>query len=226
MEQLGINGIDITIGVILLLSALFAYMRGFVHEVLSVGGWVGATFAALYGFPYARPYAREFIPVDWMADLAAGAVLFVVSLLVLSVLSRFISRAVQESSLNAIDRALGFLFGLARGTLVVLLIFLGISWMSEEKNRPDWLVEARSYSALVSGSDWLVTLVPEETARAAKEQATSAGGDAQQLIEQQRQLEQLQNMLTPEPKAENPQPRDGYGRQERKEMDRLNEGLR
>ncbi|MEZ7845576.1 MAG: CvpA family protein, partial [Rhodospirillales bacterium] len=63
INDLPINVFDAGVILILLISAFLAYMRGFVHEVLSFGGWVGAIFVTLYGFPYAKPYARDLIKI-------------------------------------------------------------------------------------------------------------------------------------------------------------------
>ena len=112
MDNLPINVTDIVLGAVLLLSALLAYARGFVHEVLAVAGWIGAILAAIYGLPYAKPFARDLIPHELAADVAAGVVIFVATLIVLSLLTRAVAGMVKASALNMLDRSLGFLFGL------------------------------------------------------------------------------------------------------------------
>ncbi len=104
MDSLPVNITDIGVGVVLVVSALLAYARGFVHEVLAVAGWIGAIFATIYGFSYVKPFARDLIDLHWIADLTAGTVLFIVSLVVLSIITRLISNRVQASMLNALDR--------------------------------------------------------------------------------------------------------------------------
>ena len=92
---------DIVILVVLLISALLAFARGFVKEMLSVFAWVGAALAALYGFPYVRPLARKYVSVEIVADLIAGAAVFVVALIRLSILSQAISSGVRQSAVGA-----------------------------------------------------------------------------------------------------------------------------
>ena len=121
MAELPFTFLDIAIGIVLLVSGLLAFVRGFVHEVLAVGAWVGAIFIAVFGFPYLRPYARDLIPHELAADVAAGAAIFVVALVVLSLLTRALSDRVKDSALNALDRSLGFVFGLLRGAVLVCL---------------------------------------------------------------------------------------------------------
>ena len=85
LSDFPVNVIDIGVLAVLLISAVLAYARGFVHEVLSVGGWIGAIFATFYGFPYAKPFARKYIPLEIAADLTAGIVIFIVTLVFFSV---------------------------------------------------------------------------------------------------------------------------------------------
>ena len=64
MEATSINPTDIAVIVILLLSALLAFARGLVREVLSVGAWVGAAFAMLYLFPHVLPIVQQVVAKD------------------------------------------------------------------------------------------------------------------------------------------------------------------
>ncbi len=97
ITDLPINVIDVGVLLILLFSAILAYARGFVHEVLSVGGWIGAIFATFYGFPYAKPFARKYISLDLAADLVAGTVIFIVTLVFLSLITRGVATGDQSS---------------------------------------------------------------------------------------------------------------------------------
>ena len=71
MEAFPFAIVDISIAGLLLLSALLAYMRGLVKEVLAVGAWIGASFATLYGFSIAIPYVQQVIGVQLIANISA-----------------------------------------------------------------------------------------------------------------------------------------------------------
>lgn len=137
MDSLPFHIVDLGVGVVLLVSAFFAFARGFVHEVLSVVGWVGAIFAAIYGLPYVKPHARDLIEMELIADIAAGAFIFLITLLLLSLFTSAIARQVKDSSLNALDRALGFLFGLVRGAVLVCLVFIAAEWILVTPPEPE-----------------------------------------------------------------------------------------
>ena len=214
MDNLPVNITDIAVIVVVLASAFLAYARGFVHEVLSVAGWIGAGFITVYAFPLVQPYARELVPIELAADLAAGVVVFVVSLAILSILTRAISKRVQDSALNALDRSLGFLFGMARGAVLVCLIYVAVEWMMPVADQPSWLRSARTMPLIETGADMLRSLIPAEAAAT----ADSAAQETNKLIESQKVIEGL---ISPEPKSGTAQTIEGYGKKIRTEMERL-----
>ena len=110
METTSINPTDIAVIVILLLSALLAFARGLVREVLSVGAWVGAAFATLYLFPHVLPMVQQVVAKELLAKAVAGIGIFVVSLILLSIISHQLSKGVRGSALSAVDRSLRICF--------------------------------------------------------------------------------------------------------------------
>jgi membrane protein required for colicin V production len=214
MDNLPVNIADIAVGAVLLISALFAYLRGFVHELLSVVGWIGAIVATIYGLPYLKPFIAQFISADMAPDLIGGTVIFVLTLAILSVITRIIAKSVQDSALNILDRSLGFLFGLARGAVLVCLAYIGVEWMIEPKEQPHWLVSARSMPLILTGADMLTSLVPEDMNGPAKPRPN----DSQRKIDAQRAVDMI---IAPQPRGAEKPSREGYGGQERRDMERL-----
>jgi membrane protein required for colicin V production len=126
----GFTIIDGVVALVVVVSALLAYARGLVRELLAIGGWIAAAVVAFIFAPQATPLVRE-LPVlgDFLADscelsvIAGFAAVFAVALLVVSLFTPLFSSAVQRSALGGIDQALGFLFGVARGILLVALAY-------------------------------------------------------------------------------------------------------
>jgi len=122
----GFTIIDAVVAVVIILSALLAYSRGFVRESLAIAGWVAAAVLAFLFAGQAEPLIRE-IPVlgDFvessceLARIAAFAAVFAVGLILMSFITPLFSSIVQRSALGGIDQGLGFLFGVARGALLV-----------------------------------------------------------------------------------------------------------
>jgi membrane protein required for colicin V production len=122
---------DAVVIVILAISAFLAYSRGLTREALAIGGWVVAAFASFFLAPFVEPLVRE-IPVvgDFLRSsctlsvLAAFALVFAAVLILLSIFTPIVSGLVLESALGPLDRGLGFLFGVARGVVLVAVLYL------------------------------------------------------------------------------------------------------
>jgi membrane protein required for colicin V production len=196
MESLSINVLDMVVVAVLILSALLAFFRGFVHEVLSIAAWVGAALAALYGLPLLRPKAHELISIPVAADAAAAIVIFLVALLVLSIVTRALTKQVQDSTLNSLDRSLGFLFGLVRGAVILSLAYVVMSWaIPDPQARPDWIRNARSAPLMASGGDMLRGLMPSSLL-AEEDRAKAAAAEAQERATQAIEMKETYDRLT------------------------------
>jgi membrane protein required for colicin V production len=126
----GFTVVDGVVAVIIVLSALLAYSRGLVREAMAIAGWVAAAFLAFLFAPQVQPLVKE-LPVigEFLSDscelsiIAAFAAVFAVALLIVSLFTPLFSSLVQRSALGGLDQALGFLFGVARGILLVAIAF-------------------------------------------------------------------------------------------------------
>ena len=104
--------LDIVLIVVMLVSGLLAMVRGFMREVLSIIAWVLAAGATLYSYAKLLPFAKQYFNNDIVAAVAVVGGVFLVTLLVVSILTVRISDMVLDSRVGALDRTLGFLFGL------------------------------------------------------------------------------------------------------------------
>lgn len=126
----GFTIIDGAVALIIVVSALLAYSRGIVREALAIAGWIVAAILAFMFAPQVQPLVKE-VPVvgDFLADscelsmIGAFAAVFAIALVVASLFTPLFSSIVQRSALGGLDQGLGFLFGVARGILLVALAF-------------------------------------------------------------------------------------------------------
>jgi membrane protein required for colicin V production len=198
---------DLIIIAILALSALLAFMRGFVREVLSIGAWVGAALATIYGFPLAQPYARKYIEVVLFADIAAGVTIFVAALILLTILSHALSKNVRDSALGAVDRSLGLLFGLARGAVLVCLAYLVMAWAIPKDDRPVWVAQSRTLPLVQQGADLLLKILPESALKQGEDAVGAAANGLGQAIDAGKAVQ----TLTPSTPAAPAQPATNGG---------------
>jgi len=154
--------LDIVLIVVMLVSGLLAMVRGFMREVLSIIAWVLAAVATLYSYAKLLPYAKQYFNNDIVAAVAVIGGVFLVTLLVVSILTVRISDMVLDSRVGALDRTLGFLFGLARGLVIVVVAFLFFSWLVPDRSQPEWVKSAKSRVVLTGTGQWLMSMLPED----------------------------------------------------------------
>jgi membrane protein required for colicin V production len=148
--------------VVVLLSAILAMYRGLLREIFSVASWVVAAYAAYKLHPLALPYLEPYIAQKPVAlGIAAGSIFLVVLILVSYVTMR-ISDFVLDSSLGPLDRSAGFLFGAARGVLLLVVAMLFFNFFApNEAQQPKWVSGAKSKPVLDMLGQRLVAALPE-----------------------------------------------------------------
>ncbi len=164
MEIIPINVLDIVILVVAGLSAIVGLVRGFVREVLSLAAWVGAGWLALTFYPDSRAWTLGYIESEMWAGIVAGAGSFLFVLVVLTIIARLISKAVQSSSLvGPLDRTLGMLFGVLRGTVLVILGYIfTMMLVDEDSKKPQWAADSRLLPNIEQGAVILLDVVPAD----------------------------------------------------------------
>ena len=123
--------VDGVVALVILLSGVLAYSRGLVRETLSIAGWVAAAAVAYVFAPTVKPLIEE-VPVvsDFLGDscelsvIAAFATVFAGALILISIFSPVFAGAVQRSALGGVDQGLGFLFGVLRGALLIVVALI------------------------------------------------------------------------------------------------------
>ena len=123
--------VDAIVAAVVAISAFLAYSRGLTREILAIGGWIIAALLAFYLAPGFAPIVAE---IPWIGPrlaesclilmIASFSVIVAFGLLVLAVFTPIFASAVLESALGPVDRVLGFLFGIARGLLLVAVGYL------------------------------------------------------------------------------------------------------
>jgi membrane protein required for colicin V production len=216
-----VNAVDLAVLVVIALSAVFAFARGFVREALSIVAWLGAALITLYGFTYVFAIVAHFVTTPLLADLIAGAGLFLTALIGLTILTGFLARFVHSSALSPIDRTLGLIFGVARGAFLVSLAYLVIDISLPPTDRPGWLQEAKSEPFLAQGADMLRGLLPESL----QTKSASAIDDAQHALSQAKAAREAMGALSSPAAALPPRPAEApapaYKPADQRDLDRL-----
>ena len=157
-----ITWLDIIVLVFMLISGLLAMARGFTREVLSIFSWAAAAAAALLLFPRFQANAREVINPEWLADIALVVGIFIGVLILVSFITIRTADRILDSRIGALDRSLGFLFGLARGLILVVIGYLFFVWLVPSDDHPQWVKEAKTMPLLERTGEIVLSVLPDD----------------------------------------------------------------
>ena len=155
-----LTAFDVGVGVLVLISAILATARGLTREVLSLATWAGSAAIAVYMYLYHPDIAQQYIAEEVVANIATVVVTFIVSLIVLHLLTMRIADFVVDIRIGPIDRTLGFVFGVLRGVLIAIVITIFGLWLLPN-NLPDWAANAQTLPHLRDMGTTLISMLPE-----------------------------------------------------------------
>lgn len=202
---------DIVVIGVILVSGLLALFQGFVKEVLSIASWVGALVVTIFGYAATLPVIKGLI--DWpgaTVPITIG-VLFIGSLILFSIAAHFVSKLVHSIGIGPLDRTLGFVFGLVRGVLIVMVLYIFASYfVAGAAEQPRWFANARTMPLTAAATAAVASILPKQW------------------------RDKLPTLVKPAPRAQAPtsgttstsdKTRPGYPETDRRGMDRLMEGV-
>ena len=161
MEYFGLSVFDLAVIGVAVLAALIGLMTGIIRGGLFLGSWILAILIAMFAYPSVLPFVGDLIEAEWMAMLAAAGGTFLVSLVVLLLISQLIVKLVRTSQLNMLDRSLGMVAGIVIAIGVLAVIYLPISANFPDGDYPDWIRDAKTRPVIESASTIVITLIPE-----------------------------------------------------------------
>lgn len=147
---------------IMLLSCLFAFFRGFVKEILSLGAWIGAGLVTLYFFGDVAEMLKPHFKNEMVAGGVAALGVYVISLIGFSIINSLIMRMMKEGSdVGILDNALGLIFGALRGAFIVSLGYFLLTIVMTEDTMPEWIQQAKTRPWVKEGAITLGRIAPE-----------------------------------------------------------------
>jgi membrane protein required for colicin V production len=235
--------VDILVLVVLLISALIAFLRGFIREVLTITGVVGGLAAAYFGGPLLAPLMRGWLgveegeeperlfgilPYDIVADALAYGSIFIIVVILLSILSHFLAESAKTIGLGAVDRTLGFIFGILRGVVLLGLLYLPVHLFIDDEATAGWFEGSKTHFYLEKTSAALADFIPSSAVKDMEEGVE----DLKEASQTRKKLEEI-NLLQREESANGQEGEispdrgggqegsEGYSDEFRNKMDRL-----
>ncbi|MEM1389024.1 MAG: CvpA family protein [Pseudomonadota bacterium] len=127
----GFTLVDGGVALVVVLSGLLAYARGFTREAMAIVGWIASAIVAFLLAGRVEPLVKEIPFVGEylrgsceLAIIAAFAAVFAIALVLMSIFTPLFASMIQRSALSGIDRGLGFFFGVLRGLLLIAVAFV------------------------------------------------------------------------------------------------------
>ena len=150
--------VDYFILAIITISALLSLWRGFFKEALSLVTWVAALWFAMLYFDDFGGYLSQWIETPSVRGWVAFAMLFVAIVIAGGVVNFLVGKLVEKSGLSATDRALGMVFGVARGAVIVsvLVMLAGLTSVPQDP----WWSESLLLAHFQDMAMWLRSFLP------------------------------------------------------------------
>jgi len=216
-----ITWLDIIVLAFMLISGLLAMARGFSREVLSILSWVAAAAAALILFPRFQDQAREVITPTWLADIVLVVGIFVAVLIIVSFITIRTADRILDSRIGALDRSLGFLFGLARGLVLVVIGYLFFAWLVPAEDHPEWIREAKTMPLLDRTGAIILSVLPDDPeAMLSRIKSRALGGSGSNGDATNDSPDSGDDSDS----ARDSEPDSGYSDSQRESLNQLNEG--
>ena len=154
------NYIDIAIAVIILITALIGFMRGFVWMAIFLATWSAAILLAIKF----KDQLATALPVKLGSEVAqiglAALLIFIGVLIIGAIINYLFSKAISAVGLGTFDRILGTGLGIALGALAITLVTMLLS-LTEFPNQPSWQ-QSKLVPKFQEAAEWLKTLIPED----------------------------------------------------------------
>ena len=154
--------IDFVLLGIIAISALLSLWRGFVKEALSLLSWIVALWVAVVFFQDLANWLARWIETPSMRDVLGFALLFIATVLIGGLVGYLAGQLVAKTGLSATDRALGMVFGIARGILIVavMVMLAGLTSLPQDP----WWQESLLMGHFQDMAVWLRSFLPENIA--------------------------------------------------------------
>lgn len=176
--------LDAALIAVAFISGLLAMYRGFAREMLSIVSWLVAASAVLYFVLYHKPFAEEMAQQMGtqvaVAQIVVGALIFVIVLIVVHLITARLSDAILDSRIGMIDRILGFIFGVFRGFILVVIPFMFYeAFFPEPEQQYPWVRDSASLPYIKATGDALRSMLETNLPSS----LTAPPGDQQSWLE-------------------------------------------
>jgi membrane protein required for colicin V production len=136
---------------VVLVSTLVAASEGFFHQAFGIAGLIVGYLLAAWQYHRLADRFEPHLKSPWLGEIAAFVIIFIAVVIVAGIAGRIVRWAMKEAGLSLFDRLLGALLGMAKGSLFVSIILMGMTaftptskWLDGSELAPYFLVVGRA----------------------------------------------------------------------------------
>ena len=155
-----VNLLDISFLIILTYSVIQCFLKGFSLSLISFMKWVFSTIITIILVPKFQPIVRDYIQSEFINNIGLGVVIFILTLFVIILIGKTLSKAVTWTGVGSIDKGFGLIFGFFKGYIVSVCLFSIFNWFYPYQNWGISAEEAISFNLISKGSEILIEEFP------------------------------------------------------------------
>ena len=162
LSNIYFNIVDLVVISFILISCIVASYRGFIKEVFSMICWIAALMTAYYLHEKIKIELQEYINQKVIIDIVSFGIPFLIALFISNLISKWLSPKFSLPGLLIFDKVGGFIFGVLRGIFFIVLLYLGFLYLLGKEQKPNVLLEAKTYNYITKAANLVIKLFPVE----------------------------------------------------------------
>ena len=155
-----VNLFDLIFIAILIYNILQCFIKGFSLSLVSFMKWVLSAIITILLVPKFQPIVSDYIQSDFINNVGLGIAIFIITLFIILLIGKTLSKAVTWTGVGSLDKGFGFLFGIFKGYVVAICLFSILNWFYPYQNWGISAEDAISFNIVKKGSEILIEEFP------------------------------------------------------------------
>ena len=155
-----VNLFDLIFIAILIYNILQCFIKGFSLSLVSFMKWVLSAIITILLVPKFQPIVSDYIQSDFINNVGLGIAIFIITLFIILLIGKTLSKAVTWTGVGSLDKGFGFLFGIFKGYVVAICLFSILNWFYPYQNWGISAEDAISFNLISKGSEILIEEFP------------------------------------------------------------------
>ena len=155
-----VNLFDICVLIVLMYNVIHCFVKGFSLSLILFMKWVLTTIITIILVPKFQPVVSQYIESDFINNIGLGITIFILTLFMIILIGKTLSRTVTWTGVGSIDKGFGFVFGFFKGYIVCVCLFSIFNWFYPYQNWGISTENAISFKLINKGSEMLIKEFP------------------------------------------------------------------